>query len=80
MSSRSRGKSVTAATAVSFSPAGAPRMISPVDGRQQQRRCRGRGAAGSLRANTAAGPPIATMRSGFGRSAKVDRMKSMTAS
>ena len=33
-----RGKSVAAATAVSFSPSGASREVSLVDGREQERR------------------------------------------
>ena len=41
--------------------------------RQQQRRVGKRSAVGSLRANTAAGPPTVTIRSGFGRAAKVAR-------
>ena len=38
MSSTSRGKSLTTATAVSFSPSGASPQISLIDGREQQRR------------------------------------------
>ena len=38
MSSTSRGKSLTTATAVSFSPSGASRRYRSIDGREQERR------------------------------------------
>ena len=53
--------------------------VQPIDDGQQLRHV-GEELPPVLRANIAAGPPMATMRSGFGRSAKVDRMKATIAS
>ena len=77
-SSMSCGKSLSTATAVSFSPSGASARYRASTAANNSG-VSGKSSCRYLRAKTAAGPATVTMRSGFGRSRKVDPMKSTTA-
>ena len=73
MSSTIPGKSLTLATAVSFSRKGRVAQITLVDGGEQQRRI-GKEFPSILAREDAAGPSTVTMRSGLGPSAKMTWM------